>query len=120
MFQTINVVTNSGVGNFNAIELIKKLSGKNLYIEPNIFDLSEGMSGSSTVEDLPTLFELIYLYFTAPRFDDDDFENYKNYIREILLDRQLDPEQVFSDLYTSNSMIIIIVFVLGHSNFLKK
>ena len=97
----IDVVTYSGVGNFNAIELNKKLSGKNLYIEPNIFDLSEGMSGSSTVEDLPTLFELIYLYFTAPRFDDDDFENYKNYIREILLDRQLDPEQVFSDLYTS-------------------
>ena len=96
-----DVVTYSGVGNFNATELNKKLSGKNLFIEPNISELSEGMSGSSTIEDLPTLFELIYLNFTAPRFDDDDFENYKNYIREILLDRQLDPEQVFSDLYTS-------------------
>jgi zinc protease len=59
------------------------------------------MSGSSTIEDLPTLFELIYLYFTAPRFDEDDFENYKNSKREILLDRQLDPEEVFSDLYIS-------------------
>ena len=96
-----NVVIYSGVGNFNAIELNKKLSDKNLYIEPNIFDLSEGMSGSSTIEDLPTLFELIYLYFTAPRFDNDDFENYKNRVREILVDQQLDPEQVFSDLYTS-------------------
>ena len=84
-----------------SLELNKKLSGKNLFIELNISDLSEGMYGSSTIEDLPTLFELIYLYFTAPRFDDDDFENYKNYIREILLDRQLDPEQVFSDLYIS-------------------
>jgi len=96
-----DVVTYSGIGNFNVIELNKKLSGKNLFIEPNISELSEGMSGSSTIEDLPTLFELIYLNFTAPRFDDDDFENYTNYIREILLDRQLDPEQVFSDLYTS-------------------
>ena len=96
-----DVVTYSGVGNFNATELNKKLSGKNLFIEPNISDLSEGMTGSSTIEDLPTFFELIYLYFTAPRFDDDDFENYKNYIREILLDRQLDPDQVFSDLYAS-------------------
>ena len=96
-----DVVTYSGIGNFNAIELNKKLSGTNFFIEPNISDLSEGMSGSSTREGLPTLFELIYLHFTAPRFDDDDFENYKNYVREILLDRQLDPEQVFSDLYVS-------------------
>ena len=96
-----DVVTYSGIGNFNAIELNKKLSGTNFFIEPNISDLSEGMSGSSTIEGLPTLFELIYLHFTAPRFDDDDFENYKNYVREILLDRQLDPEQVFSDLYVS-------------------
>ena len=61
-----------------SFELSKKLSGKNIYIEPEISSLSEGMSGGSTVEDLPTLFELIYLYFTAPRFDNDDFENYKN------------------------------------------
>ena len=99
--KAIDVVTYSGVGSFNIIELNKKLSGKNLSIEPKIFSLSEGMSGSSTIEDLPTLFELIYLYFTAPRFDDDDFENYKNSEREMLLDRQLDPEEVFSDLYIS-------------------
>ena len=99
--KAIDAVTYSGVGSFNAVELGKKLSGKNLSIEPKIFSRSEGMSGSSTVEDLPTLFELIYLYFTAPRFDDDDFENYKNSVREMLLDRQLDPEEVFSDLYIS-------------------
>ena len=99
--KAIDVVTYSGVGSFNAIELNKKLSGKNIYIEPKIFSRSEGMSGSSTVEDLPTLFELIYLYFTAPRFDVDDFENYKNSEKEMLLDRQLDPEEVFSDLYIS-------------------
>jgi len=99
--KAIDVVTYSGVGSFNAIELDKKLSGKNLSIKPKIYSLSEGMSGSSTVEDLQTLFELIYLYFTAPRFDDDDFENYKNNERERLLNRQLDPEKVFSDLYIS-------------------
>jgi len=99
--KAIEVVTYSGVGSFNTIELNKKLSGKNLSIEPKIFSLSEGMSGSSTIEDLPTLFELIYLYFTVPRFDNDDFENYKNSKREMLLDRQLDPEEVFSDLYIS-------------------
>jgi zinc protease len=99
--KAIDVVIYSGVGSFNTIELNKKLSGKNLSIEPKIFSLSEGMSGSSTTEDLSTLFELIYLYFTAPRFDDDDFENYKKREREMLLDRQLDPEEVFSDLYIS-------------------
>ncbi len=99
--KAIEVVTYSGVGSFNAIELNKKLSGKNLSIKPKIFSLSECMSGSSTIEDLSTLFELIYLYFTAPRFDEDDFENYKNSEREMLLDQQLDPEEVFSDLYIS-------------------
>ena len=97
--KAIDVVTYSGLGSFNAVELRKKLSGKNLSINTNIFSLSEGMSGSSTEEDLPTLFELIYLCFTAPRFDADDFENYKNNEKEILLDRQLDPEEVFSDFY---------------------
>ena len=99
--KAVEVITYSGVGSFNAIELNKKLSGKNLSIAPKIFSLSQGMSGSSTIEDLSTLFELIYLYFTAPRFDEDDFENYKNSEREMLLDQQLDPEEVFSDLYIS-------------------
>ena len=53
------------------------------------------------VDDLPTLFELIYLYFTAPRYDEEDFENFKNSEREILTNKKLDPEEVFSDFYTS-------------------
>ena len=44
----IDVVTYSGLGSFNAVELRKKLSGKNLSIDIKIYSLSEGMSGNST------------------------------------------------------------------------
>jgi len=63
------VIDMSGAGNFDNIELEKKLKGKNLQISPYIDDVKEGFRGNSTPKDLETMMQLVYLYFESPRKD---------------------------------------------------
>jgi len=91
------IVQESGVGSFNSIELEKMLSGKLVSIEPWIGELFEGFDGSASPKDLKTLFELIYLYFTAPRKDEDAYMAYKERLKSRLENRRSNPDQVFWD-----------------------
>jgi zinc protease len=64
------VLARSGLGEFDKVELDKKLKGKYVGIAPYISETDEGFSGTSTIKDLEILMQLIYLYFDAPRFDE--------------------------------------------------
>ncbi|MFH1936553.1 MAG: pitrilysin family protein, partial [Bacteroidota bacterium] len=66
---TASIIDQSGAGEFDNIELQKKLKGKNLSISPYISDVKEGFNGSTSPKDFETLMELVYLYFDAPRKD---------------------------------------------------
>src|SRR5439155_17652759 len=68
------VVTQNGVGDFTLIDLQKALAGKEAGVRPVIGTLGEGVSGSASPKDVETLFQLIYLYFTAPRRDTAAFQ----------------------------------------------
>ena len=59
-----------GLGEFTAVELGKLLTGKIVSVQPGLSELSESISGSSSQADMETLFELIHLRFTNPRFDE--------------------------------------------------
>lgn len=63
----------SGVGKFSNTELQKQLSGKAVSIAPNVRQYSNGFTASCSPKDLETLMQLIYLNFTAPRFDEEAF-----------------------------------------------
>jgi zinc protease len=65
----VNVVKESGIGQFSAIELQKALAGKNVSVSPYISEYMEGMNASASPKDLEIMFELLYLYFTQPRLD---------------------------------------------------
>ena len=54
------VMSSTGLGNFTATELEKKLAGKQVSLAPDLGKYTEGLSGSSTPKDLRTLFELVY------------------------------------------------------------
>ena len=71
-----NVVTEMGVKDMTPVELQKYLSGKTVRANPNISQYTEGFSGSSSVKDFETLLQLIYLYATQPRKDDELFKSY--------------------------------------------
>jgi len=92
-----SVVTQGGVGEFTLIELQKVLAGKAVRVSPFITNLSEGMSGSVSPADVETLFQLIYLYFTAPREDSTAFASFKTRVQAILENREADPTSAYRD-----------------------
>ncbi|MCD8741260.1 insulinase family protein [Mucilaginibacter roseus] len=91
------VVGNSGVSEFNQIQLQKMMTGKSVSVEPYISEYTQGFSGNSTTKDLGTALQLIYLYFTQPRKDKDIWESNISQYRSLLVNRNLDPNSVFQD-----------------------
>ena len=63
-----------GVSKFKSTEVTKMLSGKNLRVGSYIDALYNGISGSSSVKDLETAMQLVYLTFTDPRFDQEEWD----------------------------------------------
>jgi zinc protease len=92
-----NFVGNYGLSDFSAVELNKKLTGKIVSIEPSIGGLSEGMSGSAAPKDLETMFKLLYLSFTKPRFDKKAYEAVHSRIEMGLENIKNDAKQAFND-----------------------
>jgi zinc protease len=91
------IVDQGGLGNFNLLTLQKKLAGTIAGATPHISELEQGFSGSSSVKDLETMFQLVYLYFTAPRKDSSAFLSYKQRLYGILQNRNDRPEAAYSD-----------------------
>jgi zinc protease len=86
-----------GVGNFSATDLPKVLAGKRVSVNPFIDTYSEGMNGSCSPKDLETMMQLIYLYFTAPRADEEAFQSYAQRTKAALENQELNPMVTFSD-----------------------
>jgi len=91
------IIQESGVGAFNSIELNKKLAGKVVSVRPYITDLAEGIRGSASPQDIETMFQLIYLYFTAPRQDEDYFKSYLSRMKGFIENRSASPEAEYAD-----------------------
>jgi zinc protease len=94
------VVSAAGVGSFNLIELQKKLAGKVAVVSPSIGELYENLGGSAIPEDVETLFQLIYLTFTAPRHDSNAYLAYRSQVESFLANRSVDPVESFHDSLT--------------------
>ncbi|MGN6398687.1 MAG: M16 family metallopeptidase [Mucilaginibacter sp.] len=92
-----NVITGSGLGNYDAGQLAKYLEGKQLEVQPYIGERFEGVSGSTTNNDLETALQMTYAYFTQPRKDQRIFDGIISRSRAGLLRRSDDPKSVFSD-----------------------
>ncbi len=91
------IINQSGVGEFDQIQLQKVLAGKQVQVGPFISELEEGFSGFSTIKDLETMFQLIYLYFTDPRRDDDAYNSIMTRQKQILQNLLVDPNYYFND-----------------------
>lgn len=87
----------SGIGQFNRIDLGKKLAGKAARVTPTIFDMTEGFNGSASPRDLETLLQLVYLHFTGARLDTTAFAAFRNNVAPFLANRGASPDQVFAD-----------------------
>ncbi len=92
-----SVVGSSGLSDFNQIQLQKLLTGKTVSVQPYLSDYAQGFSGNSSTEDLGTAMQLMYLYMTQPRKDNDIWQSNINQIQSVLANRGLDPTSVFQD-----------------------
>ena len=92
-----SVIREGGLGEFNQIELDKKLSGKVVRVSPFITTLTEGVAGAASPQDMETMFQLIYMTFTAPRRDDTAFQSYQARMKGFIENRSARPETAFQD-----------------------
>lgn len=95
------IVANNGLGAFSQIELSKMLTGKIASVTPSISNYEEGFSGKSSVADFETLMQLVNLYFTAPRKDDNAYGALLNIYKTTLANSASDPRKAFSDTVTT-------------------
>lgn len=65
----------SGISVHSLEDLKQLLVGKQVSLQAKINANSESLEGSSTPEDIETLFQLIYLTFESPRFEKESFES---------------------------------------------
>lgn len=87
----------SGAGEFNAIQLKKKLTGKLASVNPTIANDSEGFSGSASPQDFETMLQLLYLKFEHPRFEKESFETIMASLNNQLVYLKTDNAQAFRD-----------------------
>lgn len=93
----VQVVSTMGVGDFSPTDLRKALAGKTVNVNPTFSGIAEGVRGSSTVKDLETMFQLTYLYFTAPRKDTALFRSYVQRNKSQYANISANPQAVFID-----------------------
>ena len=92
-----SVVDQSGIGDFDATQLRKALTGKTVNVTPTLSDLQEGFSGNAAPKDVETMFQLIYMYFSKTRKDTVAYQSFMKRIRSMLENMGARPESVFSD-----------------------
>lgn len=112
-FFASNILSSSGVGNFDQTELEKKLKGKEVKISPFIDDLREGFTGNCSPKDFETLLQLSYLYCKAPRKDEVAYEAYMSNLKNQIKFLGASPIYVFYDTLfktaTSNNARTIVI-----------
>jgi len=96
---TAAIVSMSGLGDFDNISLDKLLSDKVVSVNPYIGELTEGFQGSSSVKDLETMMQMLYLYFTGIRVDSTAFSSYMQRMTGILENKKASPEAAFKDTF---------------------
>jgi zinc protease len=96
-----DIIGGSGIAEFSQAELDKKLAGKNVRVSPYISDNAQGISANSSPRDFETAMQLIYLYFTQPRKDQNIWDSNISQTKSVLATRSLDPGAIFEDTISS-------------------
>lgn len=97
LIDNASMVEVGGWGQFSAIDLQKKLSGKQASVEPVIADRTEALHGNCVKKDLETMLQLTYLCFTSPRRDDEAYKSLMDRTRNNFKNQDLNPTTALRD-----------------------
>ena len=88
------VMGQSGISKFSATELAKQLSGKSAYASLGAGEYEHTVNAGGSPKDIETILQLVYLNFTAPRFDETDLQNMKNMYVPYFKNMESDPNYI--------------------------
>ena len=89
-----------GVGQYNATDLKKALTGKKVSMNVGLSDLDESFNGSSTPRDFETMMQLLYLQFESPRFDKEAYEALLGRYKAYIANMANNPQKIMNDSLT--------------------
>ena len=92
-----DVIEASGLGNFSHTELEKALAGKIVSASLSMDVYRQKVNASSTPNDLETMLQLVYLYFTNINKDQESFDNALKTLEITLKNKELSPDYAFND-----------------------
>jgi len=91
------ITAEMGVNDLSPTDLQKFLSGKTVRVLPNISETSEGFNGISSVKDFETMLQLIYLYSTKPRINQELFQSFISKQKSMMMGVLQNPSYLFMD-----------------------
>ena len=108
-----DAISLSNVGPFDNKTIARYLTGKNVKLDYGVGNFTDYFEGSSSVKDLPTLFELIYTSFTNMNPNEENYDNSIARIIPQLEAAEKSPEFIFqihkdNALYAGNPMAATI------------
>ncbi len=111
--QAADIIDEAGIGNFSSSQLNKKLQGKSIRISPSIGGTTQGFSGSCSPKDLETMLQLLYLYYEAPRKDQESFDRSIEALRTQSRMAEANPQVKFmkdyyGKAYNNNPRLVIV------------
>jgi zinc protease len=92
-----DAVNQMGVSDFSRTDLTKMLAGKKVNVSLNLSSDRDEITARTSPKDLETTLQLIYLYFTKPRWNEGDFNNWMSKMKAYYINADAEPRQAFSD-----------------------
>jgi len=86
-----------GLGSYSMNDLQKALAGKTVHVGASINENTESVEGASSVKDLETMLQLVYLGFTAPRKDPEAFATLQTLMLNQIKNKNANPKAAFRD-----------------------
>jgi zinc protease len=87
----VNAVRRSGVGDVSRAELLRFFEDRNVAMSVFVGETVEGFTGDAGVDDVEAMFQFMHLLVTAPRVDDQAFEDALHVVRTRLELSERDP-----------------------------
>ena len=95
-----DLISMSGLGNYNASDLQKIMAGKTAGVSINLGDIDESLSGYSNTKDVETMLQMVHVYFVKPRFDGQSFSVLESNIDNYIIRRSKDIGEKMRDSLT--------------------
>ena len=109
-----DVVDAMGLGKFSPSDFEKVMAGKKVELSEKINEITDELSGSSTVKDFEALMQVTYLQITQPRKDEDLFKAFKDKQKTMIGFISGNPQAAFMDttiktLYNNNPLARMVI-----------